>query len=311
MTKDYIAPPVAKDGNPLSAFGVNQIIGSVNYLKSDYFDFSMLKQRTTMFDDFAAWSQRYVLVHAYSHLRIIVFCAAQNSMDNLFIYAKKTGQNQTEYLIHTEPINSVPDTLDITINLGSNPNGFSIEPGETYLISLRNTKANSGMVRTLYMFEYLNNGAPATPTIPTLSDSTVVNATYLNSIINSIRNLPTRPNVNVPFNGIGAPMDYNASGFMEWVGCRRSRYLLFGFMTIDKKVRVRFYVNNQLISDTTSVSTGRVNYNLSYDFQNNPSGITVPNVGSDYTFTALCTYVNEGHPAAAAYIRYAFESEYL
>lgn len=298
-----------KDGNPLSAYGINQMIGSVNTIKSDYFDYNVLKQRSVMYNDFAAWEARYVLVHTFKNLRIVINVEGLNDMDDIKIYARLAGVGQTSYLIHTEAVTTSPQALTINLNMDSNLNGFTVGYGDIYLISFRNDYADSGLVQCWYMYEY-QDSAPTVPTISTLTASTVVGETYLNSIVNAIRGIPAKPNVNVPFNGVGSPGDYNASDYMRWLGIRRSRYLFYGFLLIDSEVEIEFRVNNQVISTTTSTGAGTDNYyNLSYDFQVNPSGITVPTIGQGYDFTAEFTHVDAGHPSAAAFVTYAYESD--
>jgi hypothetical protein len=309
MTKNYVLPPLVADGNPLSAYGVNQLINTVNHIKSDYFDYNTLKQRTLMVNDFAAWESRYVLVHKFKNLRISVYVQALNGMGNLKIYARKAGTNQTSYLIHTATITTSPQTLEINLNMDTSLNGFTVNYDDIYLISFRNDYGNSGGVTCLYMYEYVDS-APTAPTIPTLAASTVVDEDYLNNIINSIRNLPARPNVNVPFNGVGSPGDYNASGYMGWLGRRRSRYVFFGCWLIDRDVEITFRVNNQAIKVQNSGTGTTQFYDFSYDFVTNPNGITVPAIGSDYYFTADFDYDNETSPAAAAFVTYAYEGDY-
>ena len=43
--RKFIAPPYFEDGNPLNAYGVNQIIESVNALESEFMDFKMLRPK--------------------------------------------------------------------------------------------------------------------------------------------------------------------------------------------------------------------------------------------------------------------------
>lgn len=308
MSKNYLIPPLMKNGNPLSAYGVNQIIGSINTIKSDYFDYNVLKQRTAMYNSFPAWESRYVLLHTFKNLRIVLYVAGLNNMGNIKVYAKAIGKNKTSYLINTTAITTSPQTLTINLNMDSGLGGFNVSYGDIYLISLRNDYEDSGIVHCWYMYEYQDT-APVAPTIPTISASTVVDETYLNNIVNAIRNIPSRANVNVPFNGVGSPGDYNASGYMSWLGRRRSRYLFYGFLLIDGEVEIKFSINGQLISTTESNAVGNNFYNLSYDFQTNPSGINVPSIGSDYSFSALFTHVDEGHPSAAAFVNYAYESD--
>ena len=309
MTKSYVLPPFVKDGNPLSAYGLNQMIGSVNTIKSDYFDYNVMKQRTIMVNDFAAWESRYVLVHTFKSLYIQVHVEALNDMGDLKIYAMKTGKNQTPYLIHTQVITTSPQVLTITLNMDTSLNGFTIGYGETYLISFRNDYVDSGGVTCLYMYEFDSSITPVAPTISTITSSTVITEEYLNNMINAIRAIPPRPNVNVPFNGIGSPGDYNASGYMRWLGRHRSRYVFYGCWLIDGEVEIEFKVNNQVI-DTINSGSGTVQfYNRSYNFQTNPAGITVPAIGDDYDFTAEFSHVNEGHPAAAAFVTYVYESD--
>lgn len=309
MTKNYVLPPLVANGNPLSAYGVNQLINTTNHIKSDFFDYNVLKQRTVMVNDFAAWESRYVLVHKFKNLRISVHVAALNEMGDLKIYARKAGVNQTSYLIHTATITTSPQTLEINLNMDTSLNGFTVNYDDIYLISFRNDYADSGAVTCLYMYEYVDT-APTAPTIPTLTSSTIVDEVYLNNIINSLRNLPVRPNVNVPFNGVGSPGDYNASGYMRWLGRRRSRYLWYGFWLIDGEVEITFKINGQTIYTQNSGSGAVQFYNWGYDFVDNPASITVPAIGTDYDFTAEFDYVNEGHPAAAAFVNYAYEGDY-
>lgn len=309
MTKNYVLPPVVANGNPLSAYGLNQIINTTNAIRSEYFDYNVLKQRSTKYNDFPAWESRYVLVHKFKNLRINVYVDALNGMNNLKIYARKAGKNQTSYLIHTAAVTASPQILTIDLNMDSNLNGFTVGYDDIYLISFRNDFQDSGAVVCLYMFEYVD-ASPTAPTIPTISANTVIDQYYLNNIINSLRRLPAKPNVNVPFNGVGSPGDYNASAYMRWLGRRRSRYLFYGCRLISGEVEITFKVNGQTIQTQNSGNGTIEYYNFVYDFVSNPAGIAVPAIGSDYEFTASFTYVNEGHPDAAAFVNYAYEGDY-
>lgn len=303
MTRDFIAPPLTKNGNPLSAYGVNQIIDSVNTLRSNYFDFNVLKQRNINFNNIAAWTTRYALVHTFDYLYVNI---AVNSAGPIKVYAK-AGQNGTSTLIHTFSSYSAPTTLTQTISLTS----LGYAYGDVYLISFSNPSTYNGAFTVQYLYEYTGSSLTA-PTIPTLTSSTVVDDTYLNNIIDAIRNIPSYANVNVPFNGVGAPGDYNASAYMRWLGRRRSRYLSYGFRLIDQDVTAEFYIDSQLIhTQDSGNATGISTYNLSYDFQTNPAGITVPAIGADYTFSVEYDHNNATSAAAACYIDYAWEADYL
>lgn len=309
MTTNYVLPPLVANGNPLSAYGVNQLINTVNNIKSNYFDYNVMKQRTVMVNDFNVWESSYVLVHKFKNLRMSIYVQALNGLGDIKIYAKKAGMNQTSYLIYTASVTTSPQVLEINLNMDTNLSGFTINYDEIYLISFRNTYGDSGGVVCMYMYEYVDS-PPSAPTIPTLSASTIVDETYLNNMINSLRNLPARPNVNVPFNGVGSPGDYNASGYMRWLGRRRSRYVFFGCWLIDRDVEITFRVNNQVIKIQNSGTGATQFYNFSYDFVTNPNGIIVPAIGSDYDFTADFDYDNETSPAAAAFVTYAYEGDY-
>jgi hypothetical protein len=310
MNKGYVLPPLVKDGNPLSAYGLNQLIGSINEVRSEYFDYNIMKQRTLMVNSFGAWESSYILVHAFKTLYIQVQVEGLNDMGDLKIYAKKTGKNQTSYLIHTAPVTTSPQVLTIQLNMDTNQNGFNVSYGEIYMISFRNTYEDSGGVVCLYMYEFDSAITPVAPTIPTITSSTVIDENYLNNIISSVRSIPSRPKVNVPFNGVGSPGDYNASGYMRWLGRHRCKYIFYGCWLIDGEVEIQFKVNNQVI-DTVNSGSGSVQfYNRSYNFQTNPAGITVPAIGADYDFSAEFDYVDEGHPAAAAFVTYAYESDW-
>lgn len=301
MTRDFLAPPLVKNGNPLSAYGINQIIDSVNTLKSNYFDFNVLNQRNVNINNINAWTTRYALVHVFDYLYINLYLEDSGPVE---VYIRP-GQNGTPSLLHTFTGYSAPTYVSQTINISS----LGYNYGDVYLITLDNTSGYTGGISMQYLFEW-NNAFLTLPTIPTLSSSTVVDETYLNNIITLIRDLPPSSNVNIPFNGVGAPGDYNASAYMRWLGHRRSRYLSYGFRLIDVDVTVDFYINGQLINTVVSGS-GTNPYNLYYDFQTNPAGITVPSIGTDYEFSVQYSHDNETSPAAACFIDYAWEADYL
>lgn len=306
--KDYIMPPNVIDGNPLSAFCVNSIIDVTNLLTADMFDFYMLKQRKTLFNNFNQFTQSHVLVHFYSDLRLEIF---SEDDEEIQIYARKAFPSSTTYVIASvTPTINVVSTVEI--DLDASPAGFSVSPGEIYIVSLKTTANQNGRITVNAIYEYKTENYPVAPTIPTVSASTVLDASYLNNIINSLRGIPALPNVNVPFNGVGSPGDSNSSAYMRWRGLRRSRYLHFGFRLIDRSVDADFYINGQLIHEqgTGAVSGVNIVYHATYDFQTNPAGITVPSIGSAYEFKASYTHDNDVSMAGACYILYAYESNY-
>jgi hypothetical protein len=276
-----VQPPLMKNGNPLSAASVNQLIEATNFYGENVFGSNIGWQKFIGYGNITNSENRFAIVHKYDTLYIKLYHV--DELRPLQVYARKAGQNQTLYVIHTADAIPVNNTTILTFNLASNPGGFSVNNGETYFIFLEwdNATNQNGMI----MVEYLHEQQASywtVPTIPTLTSSTVVDDSYLNTLVNAVRNLRTL-NYSTNFGFVGIKTNQfqaQSNTYLRWRLKKKNRYLQVGLTVINQGI-IRIYLNDQEISNQTKTNLGTQDYQYVFDFTNLP-GITIPSDGVDY-----------------------------
>jgi hypothetical protein len=235
--RKFIAPPYFENGNPLNAYGVNQIIESVNALESEFMDFKMLRPKMLIKEQMKSLSSQtsskngFILLKTFSHLRVAGISSGGN---NIRVFLRRVGQADVEIG------SSNAASFDISINL----NGLGADTpnaGELYIIFLTSSLAPNDTTIN-YIYEY----KPSLLTmiaINTITNQDVIDKTYLNKFVDNIRNLPELAPSNPPFRGVGGRVVWPSvnnnyiNQFAKWEGARINNFLRMRFRT---KVSVNF-----------------------------------------------------------------------
>lgn len=227
--RKFIAPPYFENGNPLNAYGVNQIIESVNALESEFMDFKMLRPKMLAIgtlkglDVLGNDKNGFVLLKHFSHLRVAGTSSGSGTLD---VFLRRVGKSDVK--IGSGGLAN----FDITIHL----NALADPPsaGEVYIIFL--TSTNDVDTTINYLYEY--NATPISKfTMPTIDASTVITKDYLNTFVNNIRQLPDLAPSNPPFRGVGGRVCWPSANinyinnFAKWEGVRLNNFLRVRFRT--------------------------------------------------------------------------------
>lgn len=242
--RKFIAPPYFENGNPLNAYGVNQIIESVNALESEFMDFKMLrpkmliKEQMRSLDSPTNSKNGFILLKTFSHLRV----AGISSGGNLIkVFLRRVGKPDVEI----GSSNAASFNIEINLN-GLNEN--TPNAGELYIIFLTSTlPQNDTTINYIYEYDLSLLGMIA---INTITDQDVIDKTYLNKFVNNIRNLPELAPSNPPFRGVGGRVcwptanDNYINQFAKWEGVRINNFLRMRFRTkVSQNFSTNFRIN--------------------------------------------------------------------
>ena len=267
--RNFIAPPYFENGNPLNAYGVNQIIESVNALESEFMDFKMLRPKMLIKEQMKSLGSQtsskngFILLKTFSHLRVAGISSGGN---NIKVFLRRVGQADVEIG------SSNAASFDIGINLnglGANtPNA-----GELYIIFLTSSLTINDTTIN-YVYEY--NPSPLTMiAINTITNQDVIDKTYLNKFVDNIRNLPELAPSNPPFRGVGGRVvwptvnDNYINQFAKWEGARINNFLRMRFRTkVSADFQTSFHINasgtNYNIGSYYAQSQSSYNYVLNF-----------------------------------------------
>lgn len=281
--KNVLAPPTMTDGNPLSAFGVNQLVEATNFYGQQVFGNNTAWQKFVAYGSLSSSENRFVLVNKYDNLYINIYHTV--AYEPLKVYARKAGAGQTTYQLYSSNVTPVSNVTELNIDLSTNPGGFSISPNEVYFIFLdwtNNSGSEMGMVQNLYEYE---TSIWSTPSISTLTASTVISASYLNSLITPVKALSELDvSTNFGFSGIKTNQNLNQSNtYARWQMVHKNRYLHIGARIINEAV-LRIYLNDQLIETETKTTATTEDFVYLYDMNTIATdlGITAPAIGDLY-----------------------------
>lgn len=281
--KNVLAPPTMTNGNPLSAFGVNQLIEATNFYGQQVFGNNTGWQRFVVYGSLDSAENRYVFVHKYDNLYINIYHTVD--FEPLQVYARKAGAGQTMYLIYNSDVTPSGNLTVLNIDLSTNPGGFSVNENEVYFVHIEFTN-NSGSEMSIIQYVHeLEASFWTTPSITTLTASTVINDVYLNSLITPVKALSDLDvSTNFGFNGIRT-FQYQGQNdtYMRWRLNHRNRYLHVGARIYAEGV-LRIYLDNQLIQTETKTTTTINDFVYLYDMNTiaGSLGITAPDIGEDY-----------------------------
>ncbi len=280
---NVVSPPLMTNGNPLSAFGVNQLIEATNFYGQQVFGNNVGWQKFTFYGRLDAAENRYIFVHKYDTLYINIYHTT--AFSPLQIYARKAGAGQTTYLIHDATATPSSNLTVLSIDLSTNPGGFSVNPGDIYFVHL---ECENNADSTMSIIQYVHEQEASfytTPSISTLSASTVIGATYLNSLINPVRALKALDvSYSWPFVGIRTDQyQTQTNSYLRWRLNHRNRYLHIGVRMINEGV-LRIYLDNQLIETETKATATTEDFVYLYDMTTIATdlSITAPATGDDY-----------------------------
>ena len=263
--RKFIAPPYFENGNPLNAYGVNQIIESVNALESEFMDFKMLRPKMLIKEQMKSLGSQtsskngFILLKTFSHLRVAGISSGGN---NIKVFLRRVGQADVEIG------SSNAASFDIGINLnglGANtPNA-----GELYIIFLTSSLTQNDTTIN-YIYEY--KPSPLTMiAINTITNQDVIDKTYLNKFVDNIRNLPELAPSNPPFRGVGGRVvwptvnDNYINQFAKWEGVRINNFLRMRFRTkVSANFSTSFHINNYNIGSFFAQSQYSYNYVLNF-----------------------------------------------
>lgn len=280
---NVVSPPLMTDGNPLSAFGVNQLVEATNFYGQQVYGNNVAWQRFTFYGRLDAAENRYIFVHKYDTLYINIYHTT--AFSPLQIYARKAGAGQTLYLIYEATATPSGSLTTVTIDLSTNPGGFSVNPGDIYFVHLEcENNADSTMSIIQYVHE-MEASYYTSPSISTLTASTVIDDTYLNSIITPVRSLKALDvSSSYPFVGIRTNQYQTQSNtYMRWRLNHRNRYLHIGARMINEGI-LRIYLDDQLIETETKATATTEDFVYLYDMTTIATdlSITAPSIGDDY-----------------------------
>jgi len=280
---NILVPPVMTDGNPLSAFGVNQLVEATNFYGEQVYGNNTAWQKFVAYGSLASSENRFILINKHDMLYINVYHTV--NYEPLKVYARKAGAGQTTYQLYSSNVTPTANVTELNIDLSTNPGGFSINPGDVYFVHLdwtNNSGSEMGMVQHLYEYE---TSFWTVPTISTLAASTVINGTYLNSLINPVRALKDLDlSTNYGFVGIKTNQELNQSNtYARWQMTHKNKYLHIGARIINESV-LYIYLNDQLIETETKTTATTEDFVYLYNMDTiaTDKSITAPAYGDLY-----------------------------
>ena len=280
---NVVQPPTMTDGNPLSAFGVNQLVEATNFYGQQVFGNNVGWNRFTCYGSLDAAENRFILVHKYDTLYLNIYHTVD--FEPLQIYARKAGAGQTTYLIYDSDVTPVSSVTALNIDLSTNPGGFSVNPGDVYFVHFEWTNNSGSEMAIIQYVHELEASFWTTPSISTLTASTVINATYLNSIVTPVRALRSLDtSTNFGFVGIRTNQYQTQSNtYLRWRLNHRNRWLHIGARMINEGI-LRIYLNDQLIETETKGTATTEDFVYLYDMTTIATdlSITAPAIGDDY-----------------------------
>lgn len=276
---NVVRPPTMKNGNPLSAFGVNQLIEATNFYGEQVFGNNTGWQKFIAYGQLLNNENKFVLVHKYDTLYIKIY--HDETLVPFKVYAKKAGTSQLITILDSSLIPS-GNSSTVLINLQNSINGFSVNNGDIYFIQFEWNRNNaSGMTMVEYVHE-LQTSYWTVPTIPTLSAGTVIDDNYLNILVNAVRNLSTlNSSTNHGFSGPRTnKLQSQSNTYLRWRLKRKNRYLHIG-VQVTNPVIIRIYLDDNLIREIQKTGNTIENFTDIFDL-NTISGFVVPSLGTDY-----------------------------
>lgn len=276
-----VPPPFVKDGKLLSSYFTNQLSETVNAVGGSVYGANVPRWVENSSDTLRAEDNIYSLVHKYDSLRIKFNFGNTDMLFKVYL-TKDDGVLGTK--VYENSVSS-DGPLTITIDLSTNPNGFSVNEGELYFIRLYSSEV--GTSSDFWQVEYVREVNPGSIVKPTLSDitsSTVISASYLNSLVTAARDLRTQiqpsvlPFVGFTLNGSQGRTDT----FVRYRLRHFSRWLHYGFKAAESgggADGVILYLDNVKLQSWSNNNTYQVS---AFDMNALPNGVSTPAFGTEY-----------------------------
>lgn len=275
------SPPLVKNGNLLSAYFTNQLSSLVNNVGGVVYGANVPRWTYGAATSINSDENIYVLTHKYNILKLYFVFGNTDMQIKVWLSKSDFG---TGTLVHSQSYTS-DGPVTLTIDLSTNPNGFSVATNEIYFIKVEFSKigvtSDMGYIDHIYETQI---GAVTKPTLDNITSATVLNENYLNSLVNAARTLKNyvKPQV-MPFVGIAstASASRNAT-FLRWKLKHLSRYLHISFKSATDgggADGVILYLNNVRVKGWDNNGN---NYTEIFDMQALPNSIAEPTFGAEY-----------------------------
>ena len=275
------APPLVNNDYFLSAYFTNQLSSLVNNVGGVVYGANVPRWTYGAATSINNDENIYVLTHKYDILKLYFVFGNTDMQIKVWLSKSDFG---TGTLVHSQSYTSVGPAT-VTINLSTNPNGFSVGTNEIYFIKVEFSKigvtSDMGYIDHIYETQI---GAVTKPTLDNITSATVLNEDYLNSLVNAARTLKSyvRPQA-MPFVGIAstASASRNAT-FLRWKLKHISRYLHISFKSATDgggADGVILYLNNVKVKGWDNNNS---TYTEIFDMQALPNSIAEPTFGAEY-----------------------------
>lgn len=276
-----VPPPYVLDGKLLSSYFINQLSETVNSVGGSVYGANVPRWIETSSDTLRPEDNIYSIVHKYDTLQVKF---GFGNTDMLFkIYLTKDDGVLGTKVYEDNTTSDGPKT--ITIDLSTNPNGFSVEEGQLYFIRLYASEiGDSSDFWTVEYVREVNPGSIVKPTLADITSSTVINASYLNSLVTAARDLRTQiqptslPFVGFTLNGgVG-----RTSTFVRYKMRHISRWLHYGMKGAESgggSDGIIVYLNNLVMARFDNDNSYYVG---AFDMSYPPNGLTAPSFGQEY-----------------------------
>lgn len=275
------SPPLVKNGNLLSAYFTNQLSSLVNNVGGVVYGANVPRWTYGAATSINNDENIYVLSHKYNILKLYFVFGNTDMQIKVWLSKSDFGVGT---LVHSQSYTG-DGPATVTLDLSTNPNGFSVATNEIYFIKVEFSKkgvtSDMGYIDHIYETQ---TGAMVKPTLDNITSATVLNETYLNSLVNAARTLKSyvRPQA-LPFVGIAstASASRNAT-FLRWKVKHLSRYLHISFKSATDgggADGVILYLNNVRVKGWDNNGS---NYTEIFDMQALPNSIAEPTFGAEY-----------------------------
>lgn len=275
-------PPYVIDGKLLSAYFVNQLSDSINNRAGFVYGANVARWTYPGSESITEDEGVWMLQHKYNTLRINFIFGNTNMTVKVFL--SKNDQLTGLTQIHSQTYTS-DGPVYYSVDLTTNPGGFVLADGEMYFVRVEFSKAetSSDLFYVDSVFE-AQDSAMVKPTIDTLTSSTVIDATYLNKLVDGARQLYQKIQpVNMPFVGVRTSTSVNGTNtFLRWKLKHLSRYLHARFVTATSgggADGVQLFMNNQKIGGWANNSATVTQI---FDMQALPNSVAEPTWGAEY-----------------------------
>lgn len=277
------APPFVKNDNLLSAYFTNQLSNLVNGIGGVAYGANVPRWVYGAATSINKTENIYALSHQFSTLKCIFVFGNTDMMIKVWLLKDDANAASGTLVYSASHTSDGPAT--VTIDLDSNPNGFSLEKDEIYFVRVEFSKigvtSDMGYIYNVYETQV---NALVKPFPGDITSSTYLDEVYLNTLVNSARTLKSyvKPQA-IPFVGIATTASASRDAtFLRWNLRHISRYLHVSFKAADGgggADGVILYLNNQKVKGWSNNGSWRTEI---FDLQALPNSIAEPTFGAEY-----------------------------